>query len=1143
MEISVRKKIIALCIFAILAVLFFILGPKDQNNLTFDVKMNKTQALDEAKTIGKKLNWNVENSISAANFSINEAAQTYFELQVGNYNALNTLIENEEGYIPAQWAVKLIPKNDSLDYNVYFTPSGKPYGFSKKILDATPGAALSDTEARSIGEKEASTNWDFKLSDYALIGTKKDIKANGRIDYTFTYERNKAIGEAKDKISLIVSGSELTEMKHFLDIPEVFSREYEQKRAANDTIALASSIAFYIVLFIIGLFCLFYLSKQKMLLWKKPLLLTSFIVIITILANVSNIKTYFLSYDPTLMTPSAYSIISVLGIILEGIGTGIFTFISIVIGEGLTRKAFPKHIQFWKQFSFKNVHTKQFLNKVIIAYVFLILMFIYETTFYSAMRNVPGWWNPSSLGYDPNLQGNSFAFLEPLSTALNAGVFEEFAFRAIPISLGVLIGNKYNKRKFTIAFAFIFEILMFSAGHANYPGFPPYARLVELLVVAFGFGLIYYNFGLLPGIITHFTYDLILMSWDILSTSSNALVPSKIIISVIIILPLLSLLIAKLKHKSFAVTDESLYNSYWFDKAASTYEYSNSKFEASSTNINSEGTIAEKELMKESNNMNTSSNIVGIKNGKPQKIFISILGIIMCAIITLGIISVKNEVLPISIERSEAETLAKQKIEAMGYSLSADWKVSSEVYVNTDNIYDDFVKREGMSKYKELLGKYLNPTKWMVRFIKTTGDVNERTEEFTVTLIDQSHDMSFTHTLPKNKAGETLSKEKAEETLFKTVKEVYGLDKVNINEVSASEVKLEARTDWSFVLEDTSVNLKEYKPRIKAVVTGNEVSNLVRTTEPTEKIQIDMNKRNTSMLLWLLPLIIFVGVVFFIFIIQSIIGWTKKQIDKPSFFKLFILLLILKIASLLLNSSSAIIVFSTAQPYNLQIATHYILGLIGALFASFILASIGGYSKYFSKNTSKLNFVRIAFPIVIGLVSIAASIINAEGNSIPILSSYCALSSSNKFLGQIIYLSNNYLQFSIIAIEFCTFLKKLKTTWSRLIIALSILNLLAVMVQMMKLEYTLSSTKVLLLYFGGLILCAVLCIVIILIFEKVYKPDTFALLLTTAVTVIINSLKEINIGQYPTLNTSIVISIIFVAALSLYLYISTSRNA
>ena len=259
-------------------------------------------------------------------------------------------------------------------------------------------------------------------------------------------------------------------------------------------------------------------------------------------------------------TINIFYVIVVFELLLAAVLIALFTFLSSLIGEGLSRKAFPKHLKFWDMFTIKNMGSRQFLNRVIIAYVFVVLMMMYETIFYGTVGHLPGWWNPASMVTDPNIQTNWFAWLQHFGNALNAGFFEEFEFRAIPISLGVLIGSRFNKRKLGITIAFIFKVLMFSAAHANYRGFPAYARLLELLVVAFSFGVVFYYFGIIPGIITHFIYDLLNMATPIMTTPGNILAYQKVLVVIILLSPLILALYGRTRNKAWLDVTQSTYN-------------------------------------------------------------------------------------------------------------------------------------------------------------------------------------------------------------------------------------------------------------------------------------------------------------------------------------------------------------------------------------------------------------------------------------------------------------------------------------------------------------------------------------------------------------------------------------------------------
>ena len=174
-------------------------------------------------------------------------SQTYYELEVGNPKSLDSLIQKEEGYIPSIWTISVIPKSGNDKIDVYLTPLGKIYGFNRKVADNVVGASLN----------ESVKSWNFNINEYSLADKSNKVQRNGRIDYTYDYERNVKIGQAKDKVELKIIGDKLTKLQPNLDIPEIFSRQYDEKRSANDTIAMASMICFYVLIFIVGLFCFF----------------------------------------------------------------------------------------------------------------------------------------------------------------------------------------------------------------------------------------------------------------------------------------------------------------------------------------------------------------------------------------------------------------------------------------------------------------------------------------------------------------------------------------------------------------------------------------------------------------------------------------------------------------------------------------------------------------------------------------------------------------------------------------------------------------------------------------------------------------------------------------------------------------------
>ncbi len=64
-----------------------------------------------------------------------------------------------------------------------------------------------------------------------------------RIDHTFVYERiNAKIAEATYRLKLAVSGNKLTELSHFVKVPESFLLRYQEMRSSNNSIAMGASL-------------------------------------------------------------------------------------------------------------------------------------------------------------------------------------------------------------------------------------------------------------------------------------------------------------------------------------------------------------------------------------------------------------------------------------------------------------------------------------------------------------------------------------------------------------------------------------------------------------------------------------------------------------------------------------------------------------------------------------------------------------------------------------------------------------------------------------------------------------------------------------------------------------------------------------
>ena len=104
-----------------------------------------------------------------------------------------------------------------------------------------------------LAKFEAAEHWNVDLTNYDLVETSQDVKPSERIDYTFVYSRNDiSIGaEGEYRLKLGVSGNKLTEVNHYIKIPETFKRKYEEMRSYNNTIASVANYAI-LIFYVLG---------------------------------------------------------------------------------------------------------------------------------------------------------------------------------------------------------------------------------------------------------------------------------------------------------------------------------------------------------------------------------------------------------------------------------------------------------------------------------------------------------------------------------------------------------------------------------------------------------------------------------------------------------------------------------------------------------------------------------------------------------------------------------------------------------------------------------------------------------------------------------------------------------------------------
>ena len=77
------------------------------------------------------------------------------------------------------------------------------------------------------------------------------------------------------------------------------------------------------------------------------------------------------------------------------------------------------------------------------------------------------------------------------------------------------------------------------------PAQPSYARPVELILPSIGFGLLYLHYGLLPGIVLHYAFDVVLFAIPILLADAPGIWVQKAMIALFVLVPLWVVLVRR----------------------------------------------------------------------------------------------------------------------------------------------------------------------------------------------------------------------------------------------------------------------------------------------------------------------------------------------------------------------------------------------------------------------------------------------------------------------------------------------------------------------------------------------------------------------------------------------------------------------
>jgi hypothetical protein len=478
----------------------------------------------------------------------------------------------------------------------------------------------------------------------------------------------------------------------------------------------------------------------------------------------------------------------------------------------------------------------------------------------------------------------------------------------VPIAGAALIGDRLGQRRLLIVIAFVVQALVFGAGHAQYPGQPSYARVVELILPSIGFGLLYLYFGLLPAVVLHFTFDVVLFALPVFLASAPGIWFQKLMVVAMMLVPLWIVLWRRTQTKQWTTVHPADLNAAWTPSE----------------------TVEPVEIQAE------------IPRGSmPRAARTAWLVAGGCALIACLAAMFEREPMALPITRERAIDLGREAMLARGAVLGERWRVMAVPDSGRAGPHEFVATTAGEERRRELVGRYLPAPRWQVRAATFEGDVVDRAEEWQAYVTSSGGVRSVIHTLPEGRAGASLEEGEARAVALRALSERLNLDAAigQVKEVSARPAKLKARTDWTFTFVDNTLPpLPKGEPRVAVHLSGDEVTSTVRFVHVPE--EWDRQQRAAATRNFIIRIV--VTMVFAALLVSAavsgIIAWSRRRYMPSLFLAGAALMLAISVAKSANNWPATIAALTTAAPLPLQV-----LGVIGiGLVALTVSASLVG---------------------------------------------------------------------------------------------------------------------------------------------------------------------------------------------------------
>jgi GNAT superfamily N-acetyltransferase len=515
------------------AIVFFTFYERALPSASVDVTISRSQAGEIATDYLRQIGDVPQDYKFALSFSGDSSPLYYLQRTLGVEESNKRMAQEE--WPLYYWIARWFKPMEKEEFYVYLTPDGEFLGINHVIKEDAPGADISQDEAGIIAESFLSEFAGWDSSNWEQVEAASEARSGGRVDHTFEWKsRMFSAGDSELRYTITVQGDQVGYVDSWIKVPEAFTRKYASER---DRAGFLNGVAYFLgllVFLVAGVFGIAMVRPDgRRALW--PALLVAGV---SLGAYLNFMPLYPLSYGTT----QDYTLFWVMGIVGAIVST--FFYFALVLaawmgGQALSKLAWPRRDRIlargperWLAFS-RSAWRGLMIGGLQMGYVVL---------FYMLTSRYLGWWSPVTAEYS-NLFATPFPFLYAFDIGLSAALTEELLFRMIGIAFFLWVFR--NKQ---VWLALLIPGVLWSFAHSSYVTYPIYVRGVELTVVALFLGFVFLKFDLFTTIMSHFTYNMMVVGIILLRSRESYYQMSGWVVVLTLALPLVPGLFWTLKR-------------------------------------------------------------------------------------------------------------------------------------------------------------------------------------------------------------------------------------------------------------------------------------------------------------------------------------------------------------------------------------------------------------------------------------------------------------------------------------------------------------------------------------------------------------------------------------------------------------------